>query len=326
MKKYRLSDETRLWHGEYNGEKFGVTLRQLIALRDFSDVLSGARGGWVEDETALSQEGLCWIYDENSVVFAGAIVRDNARLTQPCVVSHDASISGNAWLDAAQVSHHAQISDNVTVQQSMVRGECRIFGNARILHNSTVIAAQGMTPDVKTLLQIYDNATVMHSRVVHQAQIYGNAMVSHAFVEHRAEIFDNALLEGNEVNDVWVCDCARVYGDARLLAGMEEDAIPTLRYGSQVSGRAVIEGNCVLRQHVRVGGEARLSGGPIMLDDGVVIEGRARISGNVLIEHQVEITDDAVIEALEKESIHLRGAKVVNGETRITRTPLLGAL
>lgn len=41
--------------------------------------------------------------------------------------------------------------------------------------------------------------------------------------------------------------------------------------------------------------------GPIMLDDKVVIQGRARISGDVLIEHRVEITDDAVIEAFSGE-------------------------
>jgi carbonic anhydrase/acetyltransferase-like protein (isoleucine patch superfamily) len=63
-----------------------------------------------------------------------------------------------------------------------------------------------------------------------------------------------------------------------------------------------------------------------MIDDKVVIQGRARISGDVLIEHHVEITDDAVIEAFDGDSIHLRGEKVVNGESRITRTPLLGAL
>ena len=49
--------------------------------------------------------------------------------------------------------------------------------------------------------------------------------------------------------------------------------------------------------------------GPIMIDDKVVIQGRARISGDVLIEHHVEITDDAVIEAFDGDSIHLRGEK-----------------
>jgi hypothetical protein len=46
----------------------------------------------------------------------------------------------------------------------------------------------------------------------------------------------------------------------------------------------------------------------------------------VLIEHRIEITDDAVIEAFAGENIHLRGEKVINGNQRITRTPLLGAL
>lgn len=71
-------------------------------------------------------------------------------------------------------------------------------------------------------------------------------MVSNAFVEHRAEVFDHAILEGNELNNVWVCDCAKVYGHARLIAGKEEDAIPTLRYSSQVAENAVVEGNCVI--------------------------------------------------------------------------------
>lgn len=113
-------------------------------------------------------------------------------------------------------------------------------------------------------------------------------------------MFDRAILEGNALNNVWVCDCAKVYGNARLLAGLEDDAIPTVRYSSQVAENAVVEGNCVIKHHVLIGGEAWLRGGPILIDDKVVIQGRARISGDVLIEHQVEITDDAVIEALEE--------------------------
>ena len=326
MNKYRLSDETRLHHWQDGDKKSAVTLRQLIATRDFSDVASGTRGGWVEDESALAQHGNCWIYDQNSVAFAGAQVSGNARVTRPCVISHHAQIGENAWLDGAEVSHGARISDNVTVQASMVRGECHLFNNARVLHNSLVVAAKGLTPDREQILQIYGDATVSESRVVHQAQIYGQAMVKYAFVEHRAEVFDNALLEGNELNNVWVCDCAKVYGNARLRAGLEEDAIPTLRYSSQVAENALVEGNCVIKHHVLIGGHAWLRGGPILVDDKVVIQGRARISGEVLIEHHIDITDDAVIEALDGEAIHLRGAKVINGSQRIIRTPLLGAL
>ena len=326
MKKYRLSDETRIWHSQNDEPRSPIILWQLIATMDFNDVASGNKGGWVEDESALAHEGHCWIYDENSVVFAGARVCNNARITQPCVISHRAQVGGNSWLDAAQVSHGAIISDNVTIQQAIVRGECHIYGNARVLHHSQVIAAKGLTPDHEQILKIYGNATVSESRIVHQAQIYGEAMVSNAFVEHRAEVFDHAILEGNELNNVWVCDCAKVYGHARLIAGKEEDAIPTLRYSSQVAENAVVEGNCVIKHHVLIGGQAWLRGGPILIDDRVVIQGRARITGDVLIEHRIEITDDAVIEAFAGESIHLRGEKVINGRQRITRTPLLGAL
>ncbi|RRE15861.1 hypothetical protein EAN91_02760 [Klebsiella pneumoniae] len=75
-----------------------------------------------------------------------------------------------------------------------------------------MIAARGLTADRDKVLQIYQRATVSASRILHRAQIYGDAFVEHAFVEHRAEVFDRARLEGNEENDVWVCDNARYTG------------------------------------------------------------------------------------------------------------------
>lgn len=326
MNKYRLSDLSRNHPFQEDGGKKSVTLWQIIALRDFADVKAGAAGGWIESEQALSQTGDCWIYDENSVVFAGACIKENARLTQPCTVSHQAIVAGNAWLDAAVVTHHSRISDNVTIQNSRVRGECHLFGDARILNECDIIAAKGLTPDLTQTLQIYERATVSRSRVVHQAQIYGEAIVDQAFIEHRAEVFDSALIQGNEENNVWICDCAKVYGNARVVAGHGDDAIPTLRYSAQVAENAVVEGNCVLKHHVLIGGHAWLRGGPILLDDKILIKGHARISGDVIIEHRVEIDGNAIIEAYDGDAIHIRGRKVINGDDRITRTPLLGSL
>lgn len=326
MTKYRLSDEQRMFSYQLDGEKKTVALRQIIALRDFNDVSAGSAGGWVDTINVLDQHGDCWIYDENSMVFLGSTVRGNARITQPCVICHDVEIRDNAWVDGCELSHGAILSDNVTVQSSTVRGTCHLRGDARILSGCDIIAARGLTQEEEQLLQIYDRATVSHSRVVHQAQIYGDAIVNYAFIEHRAEVFDFALLEGNELNDVWVCDCAKIYGHARIIAGTQEDEIPTIRYSSQVAENAVVEGNCILKHHVLVGGQAWLRGGPLQLDEKVVIQGNARIHGNVLIEHQIEITDNAVVEALDGESILLRGPKVVNDAQRITRTPLVGSL
>ncbi|RCX04169.1 MULTISPECIES: YdcK family protein [Kosakonia] len=326
MNKYRLSDEQRTMNYQIGGEKRSVALRQIIALRDFNDVVAGSAGGWVDNENVLDQQGNCWIYDENSMVFLGSAVRGNARITQPCVICHDVMIADNAWVDGSEISHGAQLSDNVTVQASTVRGGCHLRGDARILSGCDIIAAKGLTLDNEQILQIYDRATVSHSRVVHQAQIYGDAIVNYAFIEHRAEVFDFALLEGNELNDVWVCDCAKVYGSARVVAGTLDDEIPTIRYSSQVAENAVVEGNCILKHHVLVGGRAWLRGGPLQLDEKVVIQGNARIHGNVLIEHQIEIYGDAVVEAQEGESILLRGPKVINDTQHITRTPLVGSL
>ena len=326
MRKYFLSDRIRQFHYQIDGTKHSVNLRQIVALRDFADVKTGDEGGWLDDESALSHEGECWIYDANSAVFAGAKIRGNARLTGECMVSHGATVCDNAWLDCAQVSHCARISDNVTVSHSQIRGYCQLADNARILPHCLIIAAQGLTADDDKILRIYQRATISASRVVHQAQVYGDAFVERAFVEHRAEIFDHARLEGNEENDVWICDNARVYGYAKIIAGREEDAIPTLRYSSQVAEHAVIEGNCLLKHRVMVGGEAHLYGGPILLDDSVLIEGRVVICGDVVIEHQVTIGDNARIEASAGDAIYIRGEKVIHGDEHVTRTPIVGFL
>lgn len=326
MNKYELTGQPRKFSVSGAGEKAQVELRQIRALRDFADVKAGALGGWVDDESCLSQQGDCWIYDENSVVFNGAKVGGNARVSQPCDIRDGAKISDNAWIDGAQIGDRAHVSGNAMVQRSEVRGECHIFGEARVMNGSLVIAAIGLTPDHEKQLHIYGHATVSASRIVHQAQIYGHALLSYAFVEHRAEVFDYAMLEGNEDNDVWVCDCARVYGNARIVAGTGEEDVPTLRYSAQVYGHAVVEGNCVLKHHVEVFDHAQLTGGPLLVDDGARIFGRARVKGNVLIEEGVQIFDDAVVEAYNGDPLHLRGGKSFNADQHITRTPFFGAL
>lgn len=325
MNKYRLSDTPHIFYFQEENGRQSVNLYQIIALRDFADISSGTRGGWVENEQALSQSGNCWIYDENSMVYAGARIEGNVRVTQPCTISHGARLKDNVWVDGAVISHHALLSDNVTIQNSRVRGECHLFGDARVLEDSDVIAARGLTQDNDQILRIYDRATVKASRIVHQVQIYGDAIVDRAFVEHRAEVFDAALLLGNDDNNVWVCDVAKVYGNARVIAGCEEDAIPTLRYSTQVAENAVVEGNCVLKHHVLIGGNAWLRGGPILLDNRIQITGNARICGDVVIEHRVEVSGNAVIEA-GGNTIHIHGRRVISGDEHITRTPLLGSL
>lgn len=326
MRKYRLSEEQRTFIYQHDGCKKSVLLRQIIAVVDFNDVKAETAGGWIDNETVLAHEDNCWIYDPNAVAFAGTVISGNARITGNSVLWGEVCISDNVWIDSAEISQGARISDNVTVRDSQIYGQCRLADDAGVDQHSLIVAAQGLTSDRYLILQIYDRARVSASRIVHQAQIYGDAVVRYAFIEHRAEVFDFAHIEGNEENNVWICDCAKVYGHARVIAGKEEDAIPTLHYSSQVAEHATVEGNCVLKQHVLVGGHAVVCGGPVLLDDHVIIQGTTRITGAVIVENQVELTDHACISAFDGDTVHVRGPKVINGEERITRTPLAGLL
>lgn len=326
MRKYRLSEEQRAFSYQEDGTKKNVLLRQIIAISDFNDVIAGTAGGWIDRETVLAQEGNCWIYDQNAIAFGGTVISGNTRITGTSVLWGEVYATDNVWIDNSEISQGAYISDSVTIHDSLVCGQCRIFGHALINQHSMIVAAQGLTPDHQLLLQIYDRARVSASRIVHQAQIYGDAVIRYAFIEHRAEVFDFASIEGNEENNVWLCDCAKVYGHAQVKAGIEEDAIPTIHYSSQVAEYANVEGNCVLKHHVLIGGNAVVRGGPILLDEHVVIQGESRITGAVIIENHVELTDHAVVEAFDGDTVHVRGPKVINGEERITRTPLAGLL
>ncbi len=71
----------------------------------------------------------------------------------------------------------------------------------------------------------------------------------------------------------------------------------------QVAEYAIVEGNCVLKHHVLIGGNAVVRGGPILLDEHVVMQGESRISGAVIIENHVELTDHAVVEAFDGDTV-----------------------
>lgn len=70
-KKYRLTETC-----EYEGH----VLHRIVALKDFSSIKAGDKGGWIEKEGNLSQNDYCWVYD-NAMVYGDAEVRGNAKVT-----------------------------------------------------------------------------------------------------------------------------------------------------------------------------------------------------------------------------------------------------
>lgn len=85
--KYRLTDETI--------EFGGATLYRIEALIDFGYVIAGDKGGFVQSEFNLSQEGGCWIYG-NAMVYGEAQVYGDAMIADTAKVCGDVEIYGNA--------------------------------------------------------------------------------------------------------------------------------------------------------------------------------------------------------------------------------------
>ena len=109
-KKFEFTEETKT-------TSRGVTVKRIVALRDFGDVKVGDKGGFLEKEENLSHDNDCWVYDE-AQVYGEARVYDEAR------------VYGEARVyDEAQVYGEAQVYD-----------EARVYGEARV---TTVVKTFG---------------------------------------------------------------------------------------------------------------------------------------------------------------------------------------
>ena len=86
-KKYKLTKETISVNGK--------TLYRIEALKDFSDVKKGDKGGFVENEDNLSQSDECWVYDD-AAVYGNARVYGNAIVCDKAEVCGYSKIYGNA--------------------------------------------------------------------------------------------------------------------------------------------------------------------------------------------------------------------------------------
>lgn len=126
-KKFKLTDETKVFRGH--------TLYRIEALKYFSDVKKGDKGGWVEKEENLSHEGDCWIFN-NSKVLENSRVSGNAKIYGNVEVYDNVSISGNAKVYGnVNLYKDLSILDNVEffgVSNMTIIGNFTIKGKAKI--------------------------------------------------------------------------------------------------------------------------------------------------------------------------------------------------
>lgn len=132
-RKYEFTGETR----DYSGR----ILRRIVRLCD------GQIGGWVENESNLSHEGNCWVYDE-ATVFENAVIRDDAQVSATASVHGGARVSGHARVTGnANIYGHAHVCESAVVtDDSCVGGNEVISGNARITSSSILNPLKAPTP------------------------------------------------------------------------------------------------------------------------------------------------------------------------------------
>ena len=142
-KKYKLTEESISY--------FSKTLYHIEALKDFGNVKKGDKGGYVQSEENLSQEGDCWIYD-NAKVFDSAVVYGNAKVFGNAEVFGNTKVYGKALVygnakvfddakvyDGAKVYGDAIVSNNaIVVNKAIVCGNAKVFGNVVIYDNAIV--------------------------------------------------------------------------------------------------------------------------------------------------------------------------------------------
>lgn len=125
-KKYRLlENDTKVVDGK--------TLYRIEALKDFTNVKKGDKGGYVEKEENLSHEGNCWVFD-NARVFDDACVYEEARVYGESWVYGKACVSGAACVDGkARVYGESWVYGEAQIYgDARVYGAACVFGNARI--------------------------------------------------------------------------------------------------------------------------------------------------------------------------------------------------
>ena len=146
MKKYEILFDAPEWE---IFDRDGHKLYPIRALKDFGNVKAGWRGGRIESEDNLSQEGDAWV-GEYGEVYENARVYDNA-FVRNATVHGNAKIYGDAFVENGGSEEYAEIWGDVEVYgdahikyDTKLNGSAKISGNALIRCSEDHIYIQGL--------------------------------------------------------------------------------------------------------------------------------------------------------------------------------------
>ena len=179
MKKYEiLKDDTKVVDG--------VTVYRIVALKDFADVEAGDKGGYIESEKCLEQDGACWVYDEavilgksnleqNARVYGKSVVKGNCYLTGDCLIFDDVVLDGSIL-----VADNAEIYGNTVIKgRAIIGNDARIEGDTLIegdydfddvLTIAGTVNIKGEDNQLKGHFQIRDNSVIIGGARINKRQ------------------------------------------------------------------------------------------------------------------------------------------------------------
>lgn len=147
----------------------GKTLYRIVALKNFSDIKKSDKGGYIEKESNLSQNGNCWVYDNayifgnaevygNTKIYDKVIIKGNAKVFENTVIydnaiiCENATVCGNIWLyDNVIIKGNAIIKGNVIIRgQAIVRDNAIIYGKIAIKGDAVISEHQRVTSGTVT--------------------------------------------------------------------------------------------------------------------------------------------------------------------------------
>lgn len=176
MKKYEmLKDDTKVVDG--------VTVYRIVALKDFADVEAGDKGGYIESESCLEQEGTCWVYDE-AVILGKSILEQSARVYGKSVVMGDCLLTENCLIfnnvtlkGTIVVADHAEICGNTVIEGRV------LIGNDAYISGDTLIQGRYGFADELTIagtvcIKGEDNKIRGHFRIKDNSVITGGARIN----------------------------------------------------------------------------------------------------------------------------------------------------
>lgn len=217
-----------------------INLTRIVASRDILNkktkkvsIAKGTKGGYVESEENLSQQGRCWIFHD-AMVFGDAFVSDNAvvknkvivcgkaQVRGKAIVSQSAIVSDNALVaDNSKITGSSQIGDDAKVVGfSKVMGSAKIFGQAKVvggtIRDEAVVCGEAVVRGtVRGQSEVGDHATIgknsiiessiicqnatVNNSIVNYSAIYGNASVESATIKESSQVCDDAILDGTQM-------------------------------------------------------------------------------------------------------------------------------